>query len=36
MGLILLGFVREAVFAILSAMADNDWTRILGRPGYKV
>ncbi len=32
----MLGFVRVAVFAILAAMADNDWTRILGWPRYKV
>ena len=32
----MLGFVRVGVLAILRAMADNDWTRILGWPGYKV
>ncbi len=32
----MLGFVRVGIFAILRAMADNDWTRILGWPGYKV
>ena len=34
--MILAGFAAGLVSAILSMMGENDWTRVLGWPGYKV
>jgi hypothetical protein len=34
--LILAGFAGWAISSILGRMRDNDWTRVLGWPGYKV